>query len=384
MAATIPFLRNSMLARKSGSVTTKPVARPGLLCASRFGGSDEIYSSSSNSFTSLPRVSLPFEMRFNLLVAAFVVSAIAAPAADPEAAAPAGYGVQTVTVTAGPGTTATKTSAKSTVTVNATPTSRSSTSTKKSSTSTKKSSTSTKKSSTSTKKSSTSIKPTSTSTKKSSTSTKPTSTSTKISSTSTKSSTTSSKRSSTTSSKTTVTAAPVATTSKTTTSSTKKSSTTTSKTTAAAAAVPTTLEQIALYHHNIHRSNHSASNIDSSSPESSSKLTVDDSTAGGGGYGQNIAAGVKANNISSVITELFYNGEMPYYSTLYGQAQPSYDNFAHWGHFSQLVWKDTKTIGCAVQYCPGGLKNTGNYGGEYADNIGRPLGRAVAHWNTGL
>ena len=29
----------------------------------------------------------------------------------------------------------------------------------------------------------------------------------------------------------------------------------------------------------------------------------------GGGYGQNIAAGVKADNVSAVITELFYNGE---------------------------------------------------------------------------
>nr|POE87570.1 putative pathogenesis-related protein [Quercus suber] len=129
-------------------------------------------------------------------------------------------------------------------------------------------------------------------------------------------------------------------------------------------------------------------------------LIIDPSTAGGGGYGQNIAAGLKSDNISSVITDLFYNGEMPYYNGLYGQAQPSYANFAHWGHFSQLVWKDTKTIGCAVQYCSKGLANTGsnippyftvcnyepagNYGGEYADNIGKPLGHAIAHWNTGL
>lgn len=147
-------------------------------------------------------------------------------------------------------------------------------------------------------------------------------------------------------------------------------------------------------------------------------LTFDNSTTGGGGYGQNIAAGVQASNISSVITELFYNGEMPYFNGLYGQANPSFTNFEHWGHFSQIVWKDTTTVGCAVQYCPGGLTNAGgnippyftvcnyeppgtshrppdhkftvmltilgNYGGEYGTNIGAPLGRAIAHWNTGL
>jgi len=123
-------------------------------------------------------------------------------------------------------------------------------------------------------------------------------------------------------------------------------------------------------------------------------------TASGGGYGQNIAAGVKADNISSVITELLYNAEEPYFDGLYGEANPSFDNFVHWGHFSQIVWKASTKVGCAVQYCPNGLANTGsdvppyftvcnyeeagNYGGEYADNIGRPLGRAIAHWNTGL
>nr|POF17920.1 putative pathogenesis-related protein [Quercus suber] len=84
------------------------------------------------------------------------------------------------------------------------------------------------------------------------------------------------------------------------------------------------------------------------------------SAAGGGGYGQNIAAGVKADNISRVITDLFYNGEVGYYDDLYGEATPTFTNFVHWGHFSQVVWKQTSTVGCAVQYCPGGLANTGS------------------------
>nr|POE64895.1 putative pathogenesis-related protein [Quercus suber] len=124
------------------------------------------------------------------------------------------------------------------------------------------------------------------------------------------------------------------------------------------------------------------------------------SAAGGGGYGQNIAAGVKADNISRVITDLFYNGEVNLYEGLYGQATPDFTNFVHWGHFSQVVWKQTSVVGCAVQYCPAGLSNTGsniapyftvcnygppgNYIGEFGDNVGDPMGLPSANWNTGL
>jgi hypothetical protein len=80
----------------------------------------------------------------------------------------------------------------------------------------------------------------------------------------------------------------------------------------------------------------------------------------GGGYGQNIAAGVEADNITAIITNLFYNGEVGWYDGLYGQAQPSMANFEHWGHFSQIVWKGTTHVGCYTQDCSGqGLANTG-------------------------
>jgi len=138
----------------------------------------------------------------------------------------------------------------------------------------------------------------------------------------------------------------------------------------------------------------------------------------GGNYGQNIAAGVEANNVSAVITELFYNGEVGYYTNLYGQANPDMTNFEKWGHFSQLVWKGTTKVGCATQYCSGGLANvgqyvsphftvcnygtpgkslffrsnlsqytnmdTGNYAGEYADNIGASLNQATQDWSYNL
>jgi hypothetical protein len=82
----------------------------------------------------------------------------------------------------------------------------------------------------------------------------------------------------------------------------------------------------------------------------------------GGGYGQNIAAGAPADNVTAVITELDYNNEMPLFSTSYGQPTP--DNFASafesYGHFTQVVWVNTQSVGCATVDCSKtGLANTG-------------------------
>lgn len=100
-----------------------------------------------------------------------------------------------------------------------------------------------------------------------------------------------------------------------------------------------------------------------------------------------------------------YNDEMGYYQGLYGEANPDMTNFEHWGHFSQIVWVDTATVGCATVTCsnlaesgsslalpftvcnyyPAGmfpririalhmLIIIGNYGGEYGANVLKPLG----------
>lgn len=60
-----------------------------------------------------------------------------------------------------------------------------------------------------------------------------------------------------------------------------------------------------------------------------------------------------------------------------------YSNPVHQGrtaHFTQLVWKDTKNVGCAYKTCGGDLYNyivceydpAGNWAGEFADNV-KPL-----------
>ncbi|KAI5240763.1 hypothetical protein E4T43_05846 [Aureobasidium subglaciale] len=180
-----------------------------------------------------------------------------------------------------------------------------------------------------------------------------------------------------------------------------------SSTVAAPAGKATTYQQRVVDHHNVHRSNHSAPALawDAALASTAAKIAATcvyahSMNVDGGGYGQNIAAGVEANNVSAVITELFYNGEVGYYTNLYGQANPDMSNFEKWGHFSQLVWKGTTKVGCATQYCSGGLANVGqyvsphftvcnygspgNYAGEYAANIGASLNKPTQDWSYNL
>lgn len=164
----------------------------------------------------------------------------------------------------------------------------------------------------------------------------------------------------------------------------------------------------ATYHHNLHRANHSASDISWDAnlaciAESIAEVCyyAHNTTAWGGGYGQNIAAGVQSDNITAIITDLFYNGEVGWFDGLYGQAQPSMTDFEHWGHFSQIVWKGTGRFGCATVDCTskglGGVasdvspyftvcnyEDPGNYANEYGTNIGNSLNKATVEWNAGL
>ncbi|KAG5931578.1 hypothetical protein E4U59_000200 [Claviceps monticola] len=69
--------------------------------------------------------------------------------------------------------------------------------------------------------------------------------------------------------------------------------------------------------------------------------------------------------------------------TLYNYDQPIFSEVT--GHFTQVVWKNTKAVGCAWNYCgiSGGVgkalgyyvvckySSPGNYKGQYADQVGR-------------
>jgi hypothetical protein len=86
---------------------------------------------------------------------------------------------------------------------------------------------------------------------------------------------------------------------------------------------------------------------------------TDNSQAGGGGYGQNIGAGAPPDGVPALITNEMYNDEIGFFPLPYGQAQPDMSNFESWGHFSQIVWQSTTSVGCATVNCPNGLANTG-------------------------
>ena len=117
--------------------------------------------------------------------------------------------------------------------------------------------------------------------------------------------------------------------------------------------------------HNLHRANHSAPDIswdqglaDIAQQIAQSCVYAHDVKTGGGGYGQNIGAGAPPDEINAMITNQMYNNEMMLYPG-YG-SEPDRSNFEKWGHFSQIVWRETTSVGCYTQHCPNGLGNTGS------------------------
>ncbi|KAH8660229.1 CAP domain-containing protein [Xylariales sp. PMI_506] len=152
-----------------------------------------------------------------------------------------------------------------------------------------------------------------------------------------------------------------------------------------------------LRHHNVHRLNHSAplltwssSLAETAKQIASSCVFAHNTTANGGGYGQNIGAGFPANDMGQFITDGMYNGEVNYY-TYYG-AEPVTSTAGYWAHFSQIVWKKTTAVGCYTYDCSAtGVQGVGagigpyfsvcnysppgNYYGQFTANVGASLNK---------
>ncbi|PMD26616.1 PR-1-like protein, partial [Hyaloscypha hepaticicola] len=126
-----------------------------------------------------------------------------------------------------------------------------------------------------------------------------------------------------------------------------------------------------LYYHNVHRANHSAPLIVWNAAQAaiaaeiaSSCVFAHNMTVGGGGYGQNLAAYGATGNVAALspssmlaksITDQWYYGEVnSFLPSYYGQPTPDMSNFEAWGHFTQVVWKGSLSVGCASQLCPAG------------------------------
>ncbi|KAL8656162.1 MAG: hypothetical protein Q9226_002761 [Calogaya cf. arnoldii] len=112
-----------------------------------------------------------------------------------------------------------------------------------------------------------------------------------------------------------------------------------------------------LEHHNIHRSNHSADALqwDDQLAQYAEQVAKSckydhDRNPGGGGYGQNIAAGTPAKQVAKILTNAFYNNELGLYPG-FGSDSPDMSNFHAWGHFSQMVWPSTTKVGCYSYNC---------------------------------
>jgi hypothetical protein len=61
-----------------------------------------------------------------------------------------------------------------------------------------------------------------------------------------------------------------------------------------------------------------------------------------------------------MITNSMYNMEINYFPQ-YNVDNIDLTNFGLWGHFSQIVWRDTVSVGCYTADCSAtGLANTGN------------------------
>ncbi|KAL7621534.1 hypothetical protein AAE478_008859 [Parahypoxylon ruwenzoriense] len=164
----------------------------------------------------------------------------------------------------------------------------------------------------------------------------------------------------------------------------------------------------AVYHHNIHRSNHSSSELlwsdtlagYAANTAATCKM-AHDMNQGNGGYGQNLANWAESSGAFSLgatgavkmaITDMWYNGEFnKFLPQFYGESTPDMSTFESWGHYSQLIWKSSEQVGCASQYCEKGTMYddfdawftvcnygpAGNVGGAYGDNVLQPLGKSI-------
>ncbi|KAG9244042.1 CAP domain-containing protein [Calycina marina] len=190
-----------------------------------------------------------------------------------------------------------------------------------------------------------------------------------------------------------------------------------------AVSAPTDFISSSLFYHNQLRAIHGAGKLtwDATLAANAQVLAnrckfAHDGTIGGGGYGQNIdmvgmvpAPGANSQQLASLDAQTkawdkasvigdstvnnWYKPEEPLFANTYhayGAANPVETSAGQFLHFTQIVWKDTTKLGCAVAYCGTSMFSTsyswysvcnyaspGNYVGEYAKQVSRPVNTKI-------
>ncbi|KAF2236439.1 PR-1-like protein [Viridothelium virens] len=142
--------------------------------------------------------------------------------------------------------------------------------------------------------------------------------------------------------------------------------------TASSAPLPTdSMASAAVVRHNDHRRNHTDT-VDVAW-DADLAATAQDvanmcnwthvTTANGGGYGQNYGASPSGSTIEDAI-EMWYSETTMFPDSYYGQLSPANrgctveadGSFScpEYGHFTQMIWKASTKIGCAIADCSGG------------------------------
>ncbi|OCK84569.1 PR-1-like protein [Lepidopterella palustris CBS 459.81] len=110
-------------------------------------------------------------------------------------------------------------------------------------------------------------------------------------------------------------------------------------------------QDLVLFHHNMHRVNHSAPQLtwnqtlaDEAMNLASNCIFKHDNV------GQNLAASAPNANVSAQITDSWYNNEIMNYDPYYNMDSPSGD-LDLYGHATQVIWKGSLTVGCATVDC---------------------------------
>lgn len=152
-----------------------------------------------------------------------------------------------------------------------------------------------------------------------------------------------------------------------------------------------------LYHHNAARANHRAAPLVwNTTCEQNARIAAQTCNFAhyippGVRNGQNLfTVSGSAFNVTAGITESWYKGELPFMTGSFGLASLSDDVFHQVGHFTQVVWQDTTSVGCVSIDCGANMKvggapsslnkftvcnyaPPGNIGGQYGLKVQPPI-----------